>query len=443
MPRHARLLLVVAFIAPTLAAAQSLPRASLALGADAIGVVTRVSPAVEGRDLTEGYLTQPVLMAHATLLGGAVVLRATLDGEGRTIRRGELTAGAYGEGYVDRRHPHTYVHELLASLATPAVSLGGIGAARASVTGGKGFAPFGTDDPMARPFVKYPVNHHLSQILERAIVVGALRVGPVAVEGGVFDGDEPEGPADAPNARRFGDSRAARVTVRAHRGGGAFELQGSAAHVASPEIPTGGGADQTKWSTSLRYERDAAVGGTHDMPGMPGMPDMPAADDAATSRRAVVLRYALAELALTREGVSGSIARPFRYPSLLGEAEVLLWRGRGTVALRVERTVRPEEERLIDPFRSTRPPTDLSILGRTRWDIVTAHVATRAITRAGLRATPFVEVARAHAIEEDRPSLFQPSLFYGAATQWHLSAGVRVGIGMRHGRMGRYGVAAW
>ena len=26
---------------------------------------------------------------------------------------GQLATGAYGEGYYDRRHPHTYVHELM------------------------------------------------------------------------------------------------------------------------------------------------------------------------------------------------------------------------------------------------------------------------------------------------------------------------------------------
>jgi hypothetical protein len=41
-----------------------------------------------------------------------------------------------------------------------------------------------------------------------------------------------------------------------------------------------------------------------------------------------------------------------------------------------------------------------------------------------------------------RPSLFEPSLFYGARRQWSLSAGVRLGIGGSHARMGRYGVAA-
>ena len=34
--------------------------------------------------------------------------------EGLTLGRGELSTAGFGEGYVDRRHPHAYVHELLA-----------------------------------------------------------------------------------------------------------------------------------------------------------------------------------------------------------------------------------------------------------------------------------------------------------------------------------------
>src|SRR5438477_3298310 len=34
------------------------------LSAQAIGVATRESPAIHGRDLSEGYLTQPVIMAQ-------------------------------------------------------------------------------------------------------------------------------------------------------------------------------------------------------------------------------------------------------------------------------------------------------------------------------------------------------------------------------------------
>ena len=165
------------------------------LGAQAIGVITRESPAIHGRDLTEGYLTQPVMMAQLNPWGEALSLKMTLDFEGKTIKRGELNAGITGEGYIDRRHPHTYLHELL---LTATKHFGGQSISGLSATVGKGFAPFGTDDPMSRPFEKYPINHHLSQILERAVAIGAARAGDWIFEAGAFNGDEPTGPGDTP-----------------------------------------------------------------------------------------------------------------------------------------------------------------------------------------------------------------------------------------------------
>ena len=78
------------------------------IGAQAIGVATRESPAIDGRTLAEGYLTQPMIMAQLDPWSGLLSLKGTLDFEGATIKRGELNAGIYGEGYIDRRHPHTY-----------------------------------------------------------------------------------------------------------------------------------------------------------------------------------------------------------------------------------------------------------------------------------------------------------------------------------------------
>src|SRR6185436_5736891 len=142
--------------------------------------------------LVEGYLTQPVVMAHAAPAGGRVRLVGTLDLEGLTLRRGQLNAGAFGEGYVDRRHPHTLVHEAVASVEG---ALPGARGVRASLAAGKGFVPFGTDDPMSRPFVLFPVNHHLAQVLERALVVGGARAdgrgGSAALEAPLFNRDEP------------------------------------------------------------------------------------------------------------------------------------------------------------------------------------------------------------------------------------------------------------
>jgi hypothetical protein len=135
---------------------------SFEIGAQAIGVLTRESPAVGGHEITEGYLTQPAMMVQLDPWGELLSLKGTLNLEGATLKRGELNAGVVGEGYIDRRHPHTYLHELVLSSAK---RFGTGATSGVSISVGKGFAPFGTDDPMARPFEKYPINHHLAQIL--------------------------------------------------------------------------------------------------------------------------------------------------------------------------------------------------------------------------------------------------------------------------------------
>lgn len=49
----------------------------------------------------------------AAALSNRLRLLATLNLEGLTIPEGELTPGAWGEGFIDRRHPHTSAHELM------------------------------------------------------------------------------------------------------------------------------------------------------------------------------------------------------------------------------------------------------------------------------------------------------------------------------------------
>jgi len=153
-------------------------------GASGILEGTRISPAINNRDLTEGYLSQPMLMGDALFPRYGLEFETTVDFEGLTLKRGELNPGMYGEGYVDRRHPHTYLHEVVGTWERD------FGSERTmSVTAGKGFAPFGSDDPMSRPFIKYPVNHHLAQILERAVVIGVARAGSMSLELARFNGD--------------------------------------------------------------------------------------------------------------------------------------------------------------------------------------------------------------------------------------------------------------
>jgi len=375
----------------------STARASGGVRIQAVGLVSRVDPAVANRTLTEAYLTQPVIMAHGTALGGHVAGVLTLDFEGLTLERGQLTPGAYGEGYADRRHPHTYLHEAVAVLA------GAFRGTGVSLAGGKGFVTFGTDDPMMRPFVAYPVNHHLAQILERYVIAGAVRRGPVSLEASLFNGDEPLSPGAPPDASRFGDSWAARATLDSHLG---VELQGSYAFVTSPELVSGG-LDQRKWSAAARVDRSSGP-----------------------------IRYALVEWAMT-DALVGDVTTN-RFSSVLAEASADA--KPVTLSLRYENTTRPEEQRLLDTFRTSRSPTDLSIIGITRWQTVTGALSLSR-TFGKLDVAPFAEVAYARPTEELTPSAFEPREFYGASSLWMLSGGVRLGVGARHQRMGRYGAA--
>lgn len=367
-------------------------------GAQAIGVVTRESPAIHGRDLTEGYLTQPLVMAMMSLWSDALQIKGTLDLEGVTMKRGELNAGILGEGYIDRRHPHTYLHELL---ITGERRFGDNGA---SVTLGKGFAPFGTDDPMARPFEKYPINHHLAQVLERAVAIGAFRTRRAILEAGIFNGDEPESPGDVPNRDRYWDSWSGRVTLLPFPQG---EFQGSYARVRSPENARGGGADQRKQSASMRLE-DAQHSG-----------------------------YGLLEWARTSDYVGS--ARTFTFTSILAETSARY--GVASGALRFERTERPDESRLTNEFRVPLPANDLSISGRSRWTIITARLAALVPMPKPFSLEPFAEAARIHFTPTLRPSGFDPAQFYGSDRIWSFSLGATLKIGMSHMRMGRYGAA--
>jgi hypothetical protein len=370
------------------------------LMAQAIPLVTHAANTVEGRDLTEAYVSQAAAMAGASLLGGQLRLDATLNAEGLTMKRGELSTGAFGEGYVDRRHPHTYLHELVAS------GQGRAGALSYSLGAGRGFAAFGTDDPMVRPLEKYPINHHLAQILERGMVTGALRFGPAILDASLFGGEEPTSPSSMPLARRFGDSWSVRGTVLPVPG---VEAQVSYARVASPEHSSGVGLDQLKRSISARF---VSPSGAH---------------------------YALGEWARTIEHDDVRAVDVFGYESALVEGATMV--GRIGVAARLEQTDRPEEERDADPFRTPRPASDLAILGISRWRTATIALTFPAAIPGPIGGYPFVEVARMSASSRDTRSLFQPQSFYRGLAPWMLTMGVRLRYGPTHARMGRYGVA--
>jgi hypothetical protein len=95
---------------------------------------------------------------------------------------------------------------------------------------------------------------------------------------------------------------------------------------------------------------------------------------------------------------------------------------------------------LRDPFRFSRNPTDLGIIGITRWQIGTIALSTPLPVRR-VDVAPFVEVSYAHPTEELTPSAFVPQDFYGTASIWSASVGLRLGIGSMTHRMGRYGAA--
>ncbi len=371
----------------------------------AIPVVTRADPTAIRANLTEGYITMPLLMAHAN--HGPLRGIATFDFEGLTMARGELVTGASGEGFVDRRHPHSYVHELMGGVEHPREGTDKKPPFDVSFFAGRGFAPFGSDDPMVRPFEKYPVNHHLAQILERLVAIAAVRYGPLIGEVGTFNGDEPVSPASMPNWGRFGDSWSGRLTVLplAHT-----EVAGSVAHVTSPEIRAGNGLDQQKSSLYARYDFNHDNG----------------------SRQ-----YALVEWEHTDELDGGTTINSLY--SLLGEAAVC--RADVIVGARLERTDRAEEEPTTDPFRTPRPPLDLSSLGISRWTTLTFGVASPALKTGIISGRPFVEVARLHVTPGNPPGIFNADLRYGTSWLWMFSAGVRLHAGMMHGRMGRYGAA--
>jgi hypothetical protein len=187
------------------------------------------------------------------------------------------------------------------------------------------------------------------------------------------------------------------------------EVQWSAARVVSPESPTGHGFDHHKRSASARFER--GVGG-YDL-------------------------YALAEWARTDLSKAG--LRAFTLRSALGEASVE--KGIIRVAARYEQTIRPEDERLTNAFRTIFPTAEVQILGTTRFDIATMAVEAKHNV-LGMFLAPFVELSLVRASETARPAAFVAREFYGSNRIVQLSMGVRMSVGSNHGRMGRYGVAS-
>ncbi len=375
---------------------------SVAAMAQAFPVVSFAMPFDSDNPLneTEPYLTQPAIMADLIGPDERIVFRTTLNFEGITLEDGELTYGGWGEGYIDKRHPHTLLHEAMLSL-----NFWELGGGSASISAGKGFAPYGTDDPMSRPGLKYPTNHHLSQILERWLVSGAYLHSGWGVEAGVFGGAEPEGPYDLSNIESFGDSWSVRLSRRFGAMGmpmsAPWELSASYARVKESH---GGEAAATRlMNVAARHEKEYGVG------------DL----------------YALVEA--SRSGPEEGDG----YFSILGET--LLERGSHQPYYRVEYATRPEFHREgaagTDEF--FRYDHDAHADGATRWLINTLGYGYE-LSGYPFSARPFLELQH-FAVQEGRGGV-DPEVLFGSNSFWGLSAGFRIFVGGDPMRMGNYGI---
>jgi len=368
--------------------------------AQAFSMVTAVAPRDPDSPIhdTESYVTQPAAMVNLEGPGSRAVVRATLNLEALTQPQGEYTFGGWGEGYIDRRHPHTVLHEAMLSL-----NLWKAAGGAASLSAGKGFAPYGTDDPMSRPVAKYPTNHHLSQLLERWTLNGAWLRGGWSVEAAVFGGDEPDGPWDLGNVSSFGNSFSARV-IRRFGGTGTtapWELGASAASVAESHH---GETERTRlYNASVRHSQPHRFGGI----------------------------YALAEASMSDPEEGDGVW------SLLAETQVRIARHRPYA--RVEYATRPEYARqgALRTPGIYRYDHDAEPIGATRWLIGSLGYEFD-LSGGGVATRPFVEVQRNH-VSPERGEV-EPRLLFGSDGFWTVSAGFRLFFGGGPMRMGSYGV---
>ena len=353
------------------------------------------------------YATQPAVMLNVASPGSRLVLRTTLNFEELTQENGEISYGGWGEGFIDSRHPHTMLHEAMLTANWWDAAGGAL-----SVSAGKGFAPYGTDDPMGRPALKFPTNHHLSQVLERWTVnVAYLRSG-WSLEAGLFGGAEPEDAYDFSNIESFGDSWSARLSKRLGSGNAGADAFGP---FAPWELSTSyARIEEEHHGTALATELyNAAV--RHD--GRYGFGRM----------------YALAE---------ASRSEPQRgkgHYSLLTEALAGLGAGgRHQPYARVEYATRPEYEREGAPGTPGffRYDHDSHEIGATRWLIATVGYGYET-SAYPVSVRPFVEVQR-NRVGSERGGI-DPRALYGSRDFWSVSAGARVFLGGGPMRMGNYG----
>ena len=373
----------------------------MALGmAQAFPAVTIALPGEDNTPLDKAgvYVTQPALMFNIEAPQSRIVLRSTINLEGLTQPNGELTFGGWGEGFIDKRHPHTYLHEVMLSFNSGDENRGW------SVSAGKGFAPYGTDDPMMRPVMKYPTNHHLSQILERWTLSGAWTRAGWSVEAGVFGGNEPTSPTDLSNIESFGNSWSARITRRMGEGVmGAWPWELAASFGRVQEEHDAETTITNLYNVALRHEQDH--GDVH--------------------------LYGLIEASLSDPDHGDG------YYSVLAESS--LQRGRHKPYARVEFATRPEYARAGAPGTQDffRYDHDEHAIGSTRWLIATAGYGVT-VNTLPFAIRPFVE-GQFNKVDSESGSV-SPTVLYGRTSFWTLSAGFRVFLGGDPMRMGAYGV---
>jgi hypothetical protein len=335
-------------------------------------------------------------MVNVLSPGATLALRTTLNLEAATQPQGEITFGGWGEGFIDRRHPHTFLHEAVLSL-----NLWNVAGGALSLSAGKGFAPYGTDDPMSRPVAKYPTNHHLSQILERWTLNGQWLLGPWSVEAGLFGGEEPDGPWDLGNLASFGNSFSGRVIRRFEGTGTTAPWELSASYGSVAESHEGTTERTALYNASVRHS------GTHAFGGI----------------------YAMAEASLSdpRHG-SG-------YGSVLGETQVRIARHRPYYRLEV--ATRPEYARLgaVGTPEFYRYDHDGDPVGATRW-VIHSLGYEYDLSGGGVATRPFVEVQH-NRVSRERGTV--PAALLDRGSLWSVSAGFRLFFGGGPMRMGSYG----
>ncbi len=369
-----------------------------------LGIANSASPL----DDSDFYLAQGVAMLNVESPGRGLALRITPNVEWLTQEDGELNFGGWGEGFIDSRHPHTGLHELMLSWNlwdTPAGSF--------SFSGGKGFAPFGTDDPMSRPSAKYPTNHHLSQILERFTLNAAWLTGPWSLEAAVFGGAEPESPWDFSNAEAFADSWSIRGKRRfGPLDGGRWAWEASASYASVHEAyHEDGEAGEDPHDGERTDLYNAALRLDAPLPGGSAL-------------------YGLVEYSTSEPEVDDG------YWSFLAEAA---WRGvRHAPYARFERATRPEYPRdgLTAPgfFRYDH---DAEAVGATVWSILSVGYGVT-LTGGTMSIRPFVEGQFFDVATERGDRLASEIL--GDDRFAALTVGARIYLGGDPMRMGSYGV---